>query len=360
MRMRRVLMTADSVGGVWQYATDLAAALAGDHDVTIAHMGPAPVELPAGVRVVRTGLPLDWLAGDATSVRDAAAGVARLARDHGADLVHLNSPVLAAATCFDVPVVAVDHGNVATWWDAVRASEPLPEDFAWHEAMMAEGLRRADAVVAPSAAYGAAVQRRYRLPFAPLTVHNGRSLPPALGAPPARRAFTAGRLWDAAKTTPLLDAVAARLAIPFEAAGPLVSPHGETMTLHALAHAGTLDADALAARLAARPVFVSAAMFEPFGLAVLEAAAAGCPLVLSDIPTFRELWDGAATFVRARDADLWAGTIAALADDRDEALRVGDAAAARAARYTVAAMAGAMRGLYDRVLSGAVARGEAA
>ena len=41
------------------------------------------------------------------------------------------------------------------------------------------------------------------------------------------------------------------------------------------------------------------ALYEPFGLAVLEAAQAGCALVLSDIPTFRELWDGAALFVAA-------------------------------------------------------------
>ena len=46
------------------------------------------------------------------------------------------------------------------------------------------------------------------------------------------------------------------------------------------------------------------ARYEPFGLAVLEAAQAGMRLVLSDIPSFRELWDGAATFVASRRADL--------------------------------------------------------
>ena len=49
--------------------------------------------------------------------------------------------------------------------------------------------------------------------------------------------------------------------------------------------------------MARTAVFVSPALYEPFGLAVLEAAQAGCALVLSDIPTFRELWDGVALFV---------------------------------------------------------------
>ncbi len=51
-----------------------------------------------------------------------------------------------------------------------------------------------------------------------------------------------------------------------------------------------------------RPIFVSTSLYEPFGLAVLEAAQAGCPLVLSDIATFRELWDGAAIFFPPGDA----------------------------------------------------------
>jgi glycosyltransferase involved in cell wall biosynthesis len=61
-----------------------------------------------------------------------------------------------------------------------------------------------------------------------------------------------------------------------------------------------LSAREVAERLAERPVFVSASRYEPFGLAVLEAARAGCALLLSDIPTFRELWAGAAAFVRPR------------------------------------------------------------
>jgi glycosyltransferase involved in cell wall biosynthesis len=95
---------------------------------------------------------------------------------------------------------------------------------------------------------------------------------------------------------------------------------------------------------------VSAASFEPFGLAVLEAAQAGCPLVLSDIPTFRELWDGAALFV-APDSEIdVAQAIESLIADPALRAQLGAAAVERAALYTPAAMAEGMLGIYDRVL----------
>jgi 1,2-diacylglycerol-3-alpha-glucose alpha-1,2-galactosyltransferase len=49
--------------------------------------------------------------------------------------------------------------------------------------------------------------------------------------------------------------------------------------------------------LAAADIYVSLSRQETFGLAVLEAAAASCPLVLSDIPVFRATYGGAAQYV---------------------------------------------------------------
>jgi len=86
--------------------------------------------------------------------------------------------------------------------------------------------------------------------------------------------------------------------------------------------------------MAGARVFASAARYEPFGLAVLEAAQAGCALVLSDIPSFRELWDGAAVFVAPGDEEGWVSAL--IAAQADPAL--GTAARARAAHYTADAM----------------------
>jgi glycosyltransferase involved in cell wall biosynthesis len=349
----KLLMTADVVGGVWQYATELAVALAPQGvETVLTLLGPVPDGLaaPAGVEVIDTGLPLDWLAEDAAAVRDAAAKVAALAGRIGADLVQLNSPSLAAGARFPCPVVTVTHGCVGTWWDAAEGGD-LPPDLAWRLDLTAQGLAAADLVVAPSASYAETVTRRYRLARPIVTVHNGRTTPASrLPCQPAQHVLTTGRLWDRVKNTALLDRVAARLPVPFLAAGPVTGPHGEAVATRHLDLLGTLPEAALRARLAERPIFVSAARFEPFGLAVLEAAQAGCALVLADLPTFRELWEGAALFIAGEDDAVWTAAIESLLAAPAERAALADAAQQRAGRYTPAATAAAMARLYDGLL----------
>jgi len=353
-----LLMTADAVGGVWTYATELAAGLAvhGFH-TTIAVVGPAPephayraATLLPGVEVIDTGLPLDWLA-DAAGTRRSAVELAELAARTGAELVHLNSPALAGMAQWPTPLVGVAHGCLAAWWDAARPGVPLPAEMAWHRRAMEQGLAACDRVVVPSAAFGQRLAAVYGLTARPQVVHNGRSWRDfSQPSPPAPFVLTAGRLWDEVKQTPLLDAVASRLSARFEAAGPLTGPHGEATRVRSLVALGNLAPDALARRMAERPIFVSAARFEPFGLAVLEAAACGCALVLSDIPTFRELWDGAALFVDAADPAEFARQIDHLMTHPRERLALGERGRRRAARYSVARMASAMAHEYRAVL----------
>ena len=352
----KLLMTADAVGGVWHYAAELANALASHGVETIlAVLGPAATAdqrrmVGAGVELLDTGLPLDWLADGAAPVRAAASRLAEIAREVGADLVHLNSPALAGAACFPCAVVAVAHGCLGTWWDAAETAA-LPDALSWQVAMMRDGLNAADRVVAPSAAFAATLQRRYGLARLPTAIHNGRTPAPAkTDAPLADHVLTAGRLWDRVKNTALLDAVAARLPVPLRAAGPVTAPHGETVSAANLALLGTMAAQDLAAELAQRPIFVSAASFEPFGLAVLEAAQAGCALVLSDIATFRELWDGAALFVADRSPEGWVDAIEGLRRDPERRAALGVRARERSARYTPTATADAMATIYAAVL----------
>ncbi len=157
--MTRILLTADAVGGVWQYATDLARALKPlGYDPILALLGPAPTEAQYAeaddLRLIDTGLPLDWLAEGPDAVLAAGDALADLAKDERVELVHLNSPALTAASPFPVPVAAVAHGCIATWWRAANGNEPEPA-YRWHVALMHRGLLAADLVVAPSAAFAA-------------------------------------------------------------------------------------------------------------------------------------------------------------------------------------------------------------
>jgi glycosyltransferase involved in cell wall biosynthesis len=346
----RLLLTTDAVGGVWQYSVDLARALEPlGIEPVLAVLGPSPsrgqLRSAKGLRLIDTGLPLDWLAEDVAALNGAGAKLARLARRVGADIVQTGNAALLAEAYFEMPTVAVQHSCLASWWQAVRGTK-LPSDFAWRSDLVAAGLEAADLVVAPTAAFASVTRRIYELGATPRVVHNGRAALPLEPRAPHDCVFTAGRLWDEGKNLATLDEAAALLPVPVHAAGPLAGPNGAAIafeTVHAL---DELDEAGIATWLSARPVFVSTALYEPFGLAVLEAAAAGCPLVLSDIPTFRELWDGAALFVPARDSKGFARAIGDLVGDDGARDSLGRAARRRAARYAPAATADAMATLY--------------
>jgi glycosyltransferase involved in cell wall biosynthesis len=213
-------------------------------------------------------------------------------------------------------------------------------------------LASADLVVTPTAAFAEMTRRAHRLPAVPTCVHNGRAPLPLPTVEKGNFAFSAGRLWDEGKNGATLDRVAAQLAVPFYAAGPIEGPNGAAVTLRHLRLLGTVDETELGRWLAARPVFVSAALYEPFGLAVLEAAAAGCPLVLADIPTFRELWGGAARFVDPRDSVGFADAVTEILSDAAKREEMGEAALRRSDSYSSAAMAAGMAALYRQLLRG--------
>jgi glycosyltransferase involved in cell wall biosynthesis len=77
-------------------------------------------------------------------------------------------------------------------------------------------------------------------------------------------------------------------------------------------------------------VYAAPARYEPFGYAPLEAALSGCALVLGDIPSFRELWEGAALFVDPDDPAEVAAAIRTLTAERRAARLWGERARERA------------------------------
>ncbi len=359
-----VLMTADAVGGVWQYATDLSLGLtAAGLRVTLAILGPSPdagqrrEATAAGVELVETGLAPDWLSADPAEAAATGRALAALAEERQADLLHLNHPASAPPEPPSVPVLAVCHSCLGSWWEAVRAG-PMPGDFAWRSALMAAGLGRATAVAAPSAAFAETITRLYRPAPPPVAIANGRRA--ADGAMPATPrdipVLTAGRLWDEGKNVAALDRAIGHIGITGLAAGPLEGPNGARVHLTHLRPLGRLEESALRRQMARALVFATAARYEPFGLTVLEAAQAGCALVLADIPTFRELWDDAATFVPTDDEAAIATAIDRLLASPARLRAQGRAARARAASFTPARMTAAYLDLYRTLVRAAAAR----
>jgi len=72
----------------------------------------------------------------------------------------------------------------------------------------------------------------------------------------------------------------------------------------------------LAQTLSRAGIYVATSQYEPFGLAPVEAALSRCALVASDIPSFRELWEGSAVFFRNNDPASLQAAVKRLLCDR--------------------------------------------
>lgn len=356
---RHVLMTIDAVGGVWRYGIDLCRTMAkhGVHFLLVG-LGPEPsADQWEEARAVRNAdlvwldIPLDWQVQDPGPLASLPGWITELAQRWQVELIHLNLPSQAVDLELDCPILTVSHSCTATWWQAVRGG-PLPAEWRWNSDHNARGLRSADIVVAPSQSHADALQQVYgSLPRPVEVVPNGTSIP-ARHFKKAHLVLSAGRWWDAAKNGAVIDAAADRCDWPVFMAGSLSGPDGQHCRLEHACPLGERRPEEMR-RLAARAsIFVSASRFEPFGLAVLEAAAAEAALVLSDIPTFRELWQDAALLVDPNDPQAFADAINSLSADEDKRLELGQAARRRAQQFSLEAQALRMLDLYAAAVAG--------
>src|SRR4051794_34605905 len=117
----KVLMTADTVGGVWTYVLDLARAAA-DVDFVIATMGARATDaqqrqaaaLP-NVRLVTSAWKLEWMDDPWDDVDDAGTWLLDLEVREAPDVVHLNGYAHGALP-FAAPKLVVAHSCVLSWW----------------------------------------------------------------------------------------------------------------------------------------------------------------------------------------------------------------------------------------------------
>lgn len=334
-----VLMTADTLGGVFQYALELASGLRRLGVRVVLATEGRPLDRAQreearrvpGLELLESRGRLEWMEEPWADVARTGAWLLDLSARLRPDVVHLNSYAHGALP-FQAPVLVVAHSCVCSWFEAVRGT-PAPPSFDRYRREVARGLGAADLVVAPTSAMLAALARHHGTPRRARVIPNGRSAERfryGLG-PRAPFVLCAGRLWDAAKNVAILDAVAPELPWPVLLAGeeahpdpahraPAAAPHARTL--------GCLSIDALAGLYARAALYALPARYEPFGLSALEAALAGCALVLGDIPSLREVWDDAAAFVGPDDAAGWSAVLRGLIE-RPEA-RSALAARARA------------------------------
>jgi glycosyltransferase involved in cell wall biosynthesis len=352
--MPHVLMTLDAVGGVWRYAMDLAAGLSRrGYRFTFAGLGPHPSSSQRS-EAERIGhltwleAPLDWLAGNETQLDSIPDLLSAIVSRHGVDLAHLNLPSQACGLKLDIPVLVMSHSCVVTWFACVRHSE-VPIEWQWQVRRNRQGFDAADAVLAPSRSHAHTLSASYGAIRGLNVVHNGTT--PASGSGhKVATVFAAGRWWDDGKNGALLDSAAANSAWPVVMAGSCEGPNGQQCELRNSRTLGQISATETSQWMARAAIVASPSRYEPFGLAPLEGATAGAALVLADIPTYRELWDGAALFAAADDPIAFGDALNRLAGDHDARQEFAARAQERSGLYTLQAQVNAMTLVYDDLL----------
>lgn len=326
-------MTTDTVGGVWTYALQLSALLAGRGvEITLATMGRQPSTVQrrdangvAGLKLRTSDYALEWMPDPWADVEAAGEWLLALERELQPDVVHLNG-FAHGALPFRAPVLVVAHSCVASWWSAVKRT-PLPPEWLRYVEAVRSGLASATRIVTATRAMRDALVRAYGVGHDAVIIPNARAIDRPRHRAKEPFVLAAGRTWDPAKNMATLDAIAKDLPWPVKVAGEGSAQSAGGDRLSSVEVLGSQTAEQVIDLMGRAAIFADPARYEPFGLSVLEAALSGCALVLGDVDTLRENWTGAARFVAPDDTTALRDTVLELITR--EAEREALAAAAR-------------------------------
>ncbi len=365
-----VLVTADTVGGVWTYTRELVTGLSQRGvRVTLVSFGEIPTPAQSswldGLRNVdyrATAFRLEWMQEAREDLRLSSAFLEQLIAEVGPDLLHLSQYCYGSVKC-SVPKIVVGHSDVVSWWRTVHNEEP--PDNEWirgYREIVTAGLAGADTVVAPSKWMLNELRDNFGSLRNGLVIYNGRN--PGLFNPHVTKedlVISVGRTWDKGKNVALLTQAPHTTPVwivgedrhpdpafrnenmePDRGRGVrLCGPQSEAQLRHLFSRAS---------------MYAATSQYEPFGLAPVEAALSRCAVVANDTPVFRELWGETACYFRHNDADDLARAIRALRQDRDLRLTYANLAYRRAKqRFTSDRMVNDYLNLYQTLVPAEVA-----
>lgn len=349
----KILMTADAVGGVWTYALELTRALEPHGvEVQLALMGPPlstaqreEADKIANLSLFKSDYKLEWMPECWPDVRRAGEWLLHLANRLNPDLIHLNGYAHANLP-WTSPVLVVGHSCVFSWWQAVRGDTPPPE-WQRYKGEVTNALRRAHLVVAPTVAMLRALEAHYGKIYNGRVIANGRDKECFKPAEKQKFILSAGRLWDPAKNIERVAELASELPWPVFVAGECRTPEpargrdapAPFLTRSNCHSLGSLPEQELRNWFGAASIYALPALYEPFGYTPLEAGLSACALVLGDIQSLRETWDGAAVFVDPNDSDALKSALLELIGNNNYRHEMAHRARVRALEFSTRRMA---------------------
>ena len=366
-----VLVTADSLSGSWTYARELVTGLVtrGVH-VSLVSFGEIPLPNQTawmdhlhGLEYYPTAFRLEWMQEAEEDLPESSQFLISLIREIRPDILHLNHFCYGNLPV-DIPRVVMTHGDLLTWSQAVHERLPRSgQSLTWYRSTVLQGLRGADAVVAPSAWMLEQISDCYGTPARGEVIYPGRN--PIFFNPYVSKddcVLAVGRLVDASKQVFLLTQqphplpvciVGTEQTVPIPRI-PIRADVKIATEQTTVAIRGPQTDAQLRALYSRAAIYAATSRYEPLGMPALEAAFSRCAIVANDIPSYREIWGDAALYFRRNDASSLAENIRLLNEDRSMRRAFAELAYTRAReRFTTKRMIDQWLELYRSLISAA-------
>lgn len=350
----KVLMTTDTIGGVWVYSLELCKALRKHNvEVHLAAMGSWPTEEQeeeaakiGNVILYKSDYKLEWMHDPWEDLKMAQKWINSIYHTLHPDLVHFNNYAQAKKD-WSCPTITVFHSCVQTWWQAVKGSS-APSTWDRYTEIVKASLNASDIVIGPTHSILEKAQQSHEISAELQVIHNARSQKYETGKK-ENIILCIGRIWDEGKNLKLLAMVAEQLPWPVYIAGSNINPDtGKPVKLKNIHFLGSLKPEEVKEWMEKASIFVSPTKYEPFGLAILEAARAGCALVLSQLDTLKELWAGDAVFFNPCKAQEGKQQILRVIEDANLRKELSKHARLRSEEYSTEKMGQAYFSLYKK------------
>jgi glycogen synthase len=317
----QVLMTTDTVGGVWSYSIDLCKSLKDEvffHLITtgarMKEWQKKEVEELKNVEVYETDYMLEWMDNPWKDIDESCDWLERLEASIKPDVVHLNAFCYGSLN-FKAPSIVVGHSDVYSWWMEVLKEDP-PKEYLEYYWRVKNGLEAANIVIAPTQSMLNYLLKIYKFHTPSKVIFNAADEEKFFPSPKKPSVLSMGRLWDAAKNVQLVINAAPQINAPVLLAGEQKDNEALQINTENIYYLGSLNTEQIAHQLSTTAIYCLPAKYEPFGLSILEAAMSGCALVLGNIDSLKEVWGNNAKYVDTEDPKALADTINELLNNK--------------------------------------------
>ncbi|WP_318345777.1 glycosyltransferase [Flagellimonas baculiformis] len=351
-------MTTDTVGGVWNYSLELCREL-GQYGVQVhlVSMGGWPSETMENevsnietVTLYKSAYKLEWMENSWEDVKNAQKWIMTIYHTVQPDIVHLNN-FMKIENPQNCPVVTTYHSCVHTWWQAVKG-KTAPSSWNTYKQLVKTALNNSNMIISPTGSFLEQIRQVHHLAPKTTVINNARNI--AFTGKKEKEPFIlcTGRIWDEAKNLQILSNLSQEIPWPIYVAGDHIDPvKGRKTHLENVFLLGKLPSNELSEWMQRASIYLSPAKYEPFGLAVLEAANAGCALALSNIGTLRELWGESAMYFDPTDATQIKRALHMLIQNPNYRKRLSEASKMRAKTYNAQKMGKQYMEMYQHLLS---------